>query len=292
MMRRSGQSPLLIVSALALALSLAACDNGTDAPAEPDKKDTAPATDNGQPDRPVETDGGDKQAARPVPAKLTHQMETLERRPQGCDGDDCPHFEVRLQVYEGQPELNAAVRRQLTSQLVVTSENPASPDSLEAAAEQFLSTAAGVSGEGSHGWELTGETRQLGRWKDLVTIAISSYEFTGGAHGLPVTRWLNWDLGENHAVPLGRLIESGQESAFWNAAERAHARWVEKQAPDDAGFREDWPFQQSESYRLTPAGVVLHYDVYSIAPYAMGQPELTVPWKDLEGVIRPRYRPH
>ena len=292
MMRRPGQSPLLIVSALALALSLAACDNSTDAPSG---KDAAPATDSGQPAPTGNTDaggGGDGQKARPVPARLSHQTETLERRPPDCDGDDCPVFEVHLQVYDGQPELNAAVRRQLAGQLVVTSESPATPDSLEAAADQFLATAAGVSGEGSRGWELSGDTKQLGRWRDLVTVAINSYEFTGGAHGMPITQWLNWDLAENHAVPLGRLIVSGQEEAFWDAAERAHARWVEKEAPSDEGFREDWPFQQTDSYRITRNGVVLHYDVYSIAPYSMGQPELTVPWSDLAGVIQPSYRPY
>ncbi|GAA5131777.1 DUF3298 and DUF4163 domain-containing protein [Alloalcanivorax gelatiniphagus] len=287
MMRRSGQPPLLIASALALALSLAACDNSNQAPPKQDA-----GTDSGT-EQPAAPDSGTPaESSRPVPAKLDHQMETLERRPEGCDGDDCPKFEVRLQVYEGQPELNAAVRRQLASQLVVSGENPDSPDSLEAAAGQFLDTAAGLSGEDSHGWELSGDTKQLGRWKDLVTIAINTYEFTGGAHGLPVTRWLNWDLGENHAVPLGRLIEPGQEQAFWDAAERAHGRWVEKEAPSDSGFRDDWPFQQTDSYRLTRNGVLLHYNVYSIAPYAMGQPQLTVPWKDLEGVVRPRYRPH
>lgn len=289
MMRRSGQSPLLIASALALALSLAACDNSTDTPP---KEEAGPATDGGQPAKSDDTGASGEQSARPVPAKLTHQMETLERRPQGCDGDDCPVFEVHLQVYDGQPALNAAVRRQLTGQLVVTGENPTTPDSLEAAADQFLATAAGVAAEGSHGWELSGDTKQIGRWHDLVTVAINSYEFTGGAHGMPITQWLNWDLAENHAVPLGRLIASGQEEAFWNAAEQAHARWVEKEAPSDDGFREDWPFQQTDSYRLTRDGVVLHYDVYSIAPYAMGQPQLTVPWSALDGVIRPSYRPY
>lgn len=285
MTRLTGQPPFLAAAALASLLSLAACDgtgnNGNDSTA----------------DRVSQKDGKPTQAqssddtVRPVPKKLTHQTETLERRPDGCEGDDCPIFEARWQVYQGQPELNAAVRRQLISQLATGGEKPTAADSLDVAAERFLASAAEVPAPNGRGWELSGDAKQVGRWRDLVTIAVSSYEFTGGAHGMPVTRWLNWDLAENRAVPLGRVIESGREDAFWTAAASAHGRWVDEQAPDDDTFREDWPFQQSDTYRLTDDGVILHYDVYSIAPYAMGQPELTVPWSDLEDVVRARYRP-
>ena len=148
-----------------------------------------------------------------------------------------------------------------------------------------------IPGDGARGWELSGESRQLGRWKDLLTVAIDSYEFTGGAHGLPVTRWLNWDLAAHRPVPLGQVIKPGQEDALEAAARRAHDRWLEKEVDSDEDFRQAWPFQESSDFRLTRKGLVLHYDVYSIAPYVMGQPTLTLPWKDLDGVIREEYRP-
>ncbi|MFP1677165.1 DUF3298 domain-containing protein [Alloalcanivorax sp. C16-2] len=304
MPRLPGQSPFVISALAALTLSLAACDNSNDAtsakPERPASTDQAeqPATgapdggSDGNHDTNAGPDGADQSNGRPVPEKLTHHTETLERRPDGCEGDQCPVFDARLELYDGQPALNQAIRERLASQLVVNSEDPATPDSLEAAAEQFLATAAGTAGEGGQGWELSGNTKQIGRWRTLVTVAINSYEFTGGAHGMPITQWLNWDLASNGPVSLGNLIEAGQEDAFWEAARRAHGQWLEQEAPtDDGTFQEDWPFQQTDAFRLTRAGVVLHYDVYSIAPYSMGQPEFTLPWEDLEGVIRARYRP-
>jgi hypothetical protein len=87
------------------------------------------------------------------------------------------------------------------------------------------------------------------------------------------------------------VINPGQEDAFEAAARRAHERWLEKEVDSDEDFRQAWPFQESSDFRLTRKGLVLHYDVYSIAPYVMGQPTLTLPWKDLEGVIREEYRP-
>ncbi|MBF5055778.1 hypothetical protein Y5W_01072 [Alcanivorax sp. 521-1] len=299
MPRLPGQSPFVITALAALTLSLAACDNSNDA-ASGEPETSAPAEQaDGAPDASEQTASNGDEAgadpaadgASPVPDKLTHHTETLERRPEGCDGDGCPVFEVSLQVYDGQPALNRAVRERLTSQLVVSGEEPATPDSLEAAAEQFLATATSTGDEGP-AWELSGGTQQVGRWKNLVTVAINSYEFTGGAHGMPITQWLNWDLAEGRPVTLGNLVETGREQAFWNAARAAHDRWLNREAPaDDNTFQDDWPFQQTDSFRLTRKGVVLHYDVYSIAPYSMGQPEFTLPWDELDGVIRPRYRP-
>lgn len=299
MPRLPGQSLFILSALAAVTLSLAACDNSKDATSG--KKDQPAATEQGQ--KPAAEDGshkaGDDQKAGPadqgdaktVPEKLTPHTETLKRSPDGCH-DDCPVFEAELELYDGQPALNQAIRERLTSQLVANGEDTATPDSLEAAAEQFLATAAGTGGDGGQGWQLSGNTKQLGRWRTLVTVAINSYEYTGGAHGMPMTQWLNWDLASDEPVYLGNLIETGQEDAFWQAAHRAHHRWLEKEVPkDDGNFQEDWPFQQTDSFRLTNKGVLLNYNVYSIAPYSMGQPQLTLPWDDLKGVIRARYRP-
>ncbi len=298
MPRLPGQSPFVITALAALTLSLAACDNSNDAASDGSEQaaPTDQTSDGGKAGADPTSAAGDQagtatDGTRSVPDKLKHHTETMERRPEGCDGDGCPVFEVSLQVYEGQPALNQAVRDRLTSQLVVGGEDPATPDSLEDAARQFLATAASTAGEDGPGWELSGSSKQIGRWQNLVTVAINSYEFTGGAHGMPITQWLNWDLAANRPVSLGNLIETGQEDAFWRAARRAHEGWLSEDAPDDDTFQEDWPFQQTDSFRLTGKGVVLHYDVYSIAPYSMGQPEFTLPWDQLEGVIRPTYRP-
>ncbi|HCO63918.1 MAG TPA: hypothetical protein DIT60_03895 [Alcanivorax sp.] len=276
-------SPWLRAGALAALLALSACDNGPEQPEG--EKQPAPA-DNGAAQQ------SEPPATTAPEGKLETRQETLRRRADNCSGDDCAKVAVDLELYEGHPELNQAVRRRMIRQLGGNGEDQgAPPKTLEEAADRFLTTAAGIPGDGARGWELSGESRQLGRWKDLLTVAIDSYEFTGGAHGLPVTRWLNWDLTAHRPVSLGQVINPGQEDAFEAAARRAHERWLEKEVDSDEDFRQAWPFQESSDFRLTRKGLVLHYDVYSIAPYVMGQPTLTLPWKDLEGVIREEYRP-
>jgi len=187
-------SPWLRAGALAALLALTACDNGPEQTAG----EKAPA-DNGAPPQ-------NEPPAKAAPTgKLETRQETLRRRADNCSGDDCAKVAVDLELYEGHPELNQAVRRRMVRQLGGDGEDQgAPPRTLEEAAERFLNTAAGIPGDGARGWELSGESRQLGRWKDLLTVAIDSYEFTGGAHGLPVTRWLNWDLAAHRPVPWKR----------------------------------------------------------------------------------------
>ncbi|MEP4370619.1 MAG: hypothetical protein ABJ319_02735, partial [Alloalcanivorax venustensis] len=99
--------PWLRAGALAALLALSACDNGPEQPAG--EKDPAPA-DNGTPPQ-------SEPPATAAPAdKLETRQETLRRRADNCSGDDCAKVAVDLELYEGHPELNQAVRRRMIRQ--------------------------------------------------------------------------------------------------------------------------------------------------------------------------------
>ncbi|MEE2869056.1 MAG: RsiV family protein, partial [Pseudomonadota bacterium] len=77
---------------------------------------------------------------------------------------------------------------------------------------------------------------------------------------------------------------------FWALARDAHTQWLDQQKLDQ-NFRDSWPFDQTDQAYFSEQGLVLLYNVYHIAPYAMGQPELTLRYDALEGVIRDTYLP-
>ena len=41
-----------------------------------------------------------------------------------------------------------------------------------------------------------------------------------------------------------------------------------------------WPFQENDNYALTRDGMVIKYPAYSIAPYAQGEPEISIPYRN------------
>lgn len=231
--------------------------------------------------------GGDQRPA------LASREETFQRRAPGCANDDeCTSVRITWEVFEGRPLLNRAVETQLIRQLQGNGEGVSTAPGLEAVADTFI-TDAGQMPKDSAGrhWLLTGKAQGLGRWGELLTVEISSYAYSGGAHGLPATHWLNWDLANDEPVTLKDVVKPGREAVFWKLVEASHQRCLEQVEADD-DFPDTWPFQQSEDFRFDDEGLTLLYGVYVLGPYSMGQVELAVPWEALLGVVREQYLPN
>ncbi|HYG46101.1 MAG TPA: RsiV family protein, partial [Bordetella sp.] len=82
--------------------------------------------------------------------------------------------------------------------------------------------------------------------------------------------------------------------AFVQALQRAHTAWLaqnEDARRDPAAYNRMWPFQESDNFAFTLEGMVIKYDAYSIAPYSHGEPELLIPYAELQGILRPEFLP-
>ncbi|WP_250460924.1 DUF3298 and DUF4163 domain-containing protein [Microbulbifer litoralis] len=236
------------------------------------------------------TSGCGSRSDSAAPQTLKPRQESFERQAAGCDKEDeCATVSVTYQLFENRPALNDAIRRQLIQQMQGVGESGSDADSIAAAAEAFLKQARELPDDTGNRWMVQANGKLLGRSGNLVAVEISSYAYTGGAHGMPATSWLNWDLDADAPVTLEQLIQPGQEDAFWELARRAHQRWLREQTDIDEEFRQLWPFAKTGDFRLDDTGLTLLYGVYTLGPYAMGQVELKIPREQLDGVIRQQY---
>ncbi|MBN8429296.1 DUF4163 domain-containing protein [Microbulbifer salipaludis] len=234
--------------------------------------------------------GCEKENSEPA-AALNSEAEALEMLAPNCASpEDCTSVSIRREVYIDHPALNDAVYEQLLQQLQgdVDSSTP-SLDSLDKVAQKFIDDAADVADMSAARWELNGDTKMLARRGDVLTIVISSYVYSGGAHGMPVRHWLNWDLAKQSKLSLADVIEAEKEDEFWQAAEEAHRQWLDAQGAD-ADFRQNWPFARSSDFRMTDDGLELLYGVYTLGPYSMGEVTLTLPMEKIAGLLRAPYR--
>ena len=222
---------------------------------------------------------------------LDSKLETLEIHAPNCPSpDECTSVTIRREVFSDHPALNDAVYEQLLKQLQGSGESgEASLDSLDKVAEKFIADAAAASEISVAQWQLNGDAKKLARRGNILTIVINSYLFTGGAHGMPVSHWLNWDLAEEKLLSLDDVIAAGKEEAFWKLAEEAHKLWLDAQTVNSE-FRQNWPFARTDDFRLTDGGMVLLYGVYTLGPYSMGEVELTLPKEKLAHLLRESYR--
>ena len=121
----------------------------------------------------------------PAQQPLPTSTQRWEHRSTGCTGTECPLVNIDLQLPTGLPELNARIEREL---LQLTTELPSDPPpvSLARYEQDFLATA-------KPGWTSYLQAKVLQQHDRVVVIELSSYRFTGGAHGIPGRAYLNYD---------------------------------------------------------------------------------------------------
>ena len=127
----------------------------------------------------------------------------------------------------------------------------------------------------------------------VIELTTGQY-FTGAAHGITATQFLNWDNQAEKVLGLANVLRPGQYDAYVAALQAAHTEWLETQPDyknDPDGYLRLWPFQATDNFALTDMGLVAKYGSYELAPYSSGLPELLVPYAKLQGILRSEYLP-
>lgn len=204
-----------------------------------------------------------------------------------CKGE-CPKLTVDSVVFPGVPRLTELVDHAL-AMMTGTGDERVPPYATIAEFETYFWQTAGPRDEVI----LSAKTRYRNRYLTVIELNSGQY-FTGAAHGLTTTQFLNWDNAASQVLGMEQLLVPGASSRYVQALERAHARWLQSlpEAQDDMPtWQRLWPFQPTNNVALTDTGLVAKYDSYEIAPYSSGQPELHIPYSDLHGILKPEYLP-
>ena len=217
-------------------------------------------------------------------APLETLRDTAETIKPGCTGAECPLVNIDLVRFPGEPQLDGIIERRLLQMTPTTADAPL-PASLTAYREQFLRDAAPRNSS-----YLQAKVRE--QHDGLVIIELSSYLDNGTATGKPGRGFINYSRQEHKVLTLADMLKPGEEQAFWKAAQVAHNSWlISTRLDQEAQFLKAWPFKQTPSVALTTAGVMLKYDVNTIAPYALGHVELKIPYSRLGGILKPELFP-
>ncbi|NWA00444.1 RsiV family protein [Pseudomonas gingeri] len=217
-----------------------------------------------------------------VQKPLEFKADAFEQIKPGCDGADCPLVNIDTVHFPSEPQLDGLIERSLL-QMARTSPDAPLPPSLKVYQEQFLATSAN-----RYGSYLQAKVRE--QHDGLVIIELSSYLDDGSAHGMPGRGFITWSRQEHKALNLQDMLLPGQEEAFWKLARVAHNSWqIGTRADQD--FIRAWPFQKTPNVTLASDGVILKYNVMTIAPYAMGLIELKIDYSRLNGILRPERFP-
>jgi hypothetical protein len=122
---------------------------------------------------------------------------------------------------------------------------------------------------------------------ELLSLQLSIYSFTGGAHPTAQTRSLNWNPRLDRALVLADLFKPG--TAYGQAIADYCRRELARLDLGDSDWLTRGTTFNDENYQrwnTTRAGLRLTFDQYQVAAYAQGSFEVTVPWGRLKTYLR------
>lgn len=218
---------------------------------------------------------------------LFTQPAQWEHKKPGCKGD-CPTIKLDSIVFPGVAKLTELIDHALAVMTGVSATHAQPYDTIAQYQDYFWKTAAPRDST-----LLSAKTRY--RNKNLTVIELNTWQYyTGAAHGISATQFLNWDNHAHRVLGIDNILNPGQHSSYIAALKQAHRLWLATNADaqhDADTYTRIWPFQPSDNFAFTDAGLLVKYDSYQIAPYSSGQPELLIPYKALEGVLKAEYTP-
>ena len=135
-------------------------------------------------------------------------------------------------------------------------------------------------------WELHIETEKIYQSEDIITLAISTYEFKGGAHGNDKIKFLNLNAKTGEILNQADIINNIER--FKTLAETHFTTSLELDT--DTVKMEDYffgkPFQLPENMGFSEDGLIFLYNVYEVASYNQGYTEFVIPFEDIQSFLK------
>ncbi|WP_158611344.1 DUF3298 and DUF4163 domain-containing protein [Mangrovimonas spongiae] len=130
-------------------------------------------------------------------------------------------------------------------------------------------------------WEISIEGEVLLQTPEIICVGMSSYMYTGGAHGNDRIDFLNFDTKTGGLMTITDLITN--IDGFSKLVETHLKKEIETNKNDTI---EDYFFGQGfilpESIGFNDIGVIILYNQYEIASYAQGITEFVIPYNEAE----------
>ncbi len=137
-------------------------------------------------------------------------------------------------------------------------------------------------------WHYEQVQQETARCRGTLTVGLSYYTYTGGAHGIYGTGYTVFDEATGDTIGLHDLFLPGSEATLSRLLSDSYRR--------ANGLADTQPLTQTldvatipvtDNFALSDAGFSCHYNPYAIACYAAGAIEVTVPWPLLQDCLRP-----
>lgn len=115
---------------------------------------------------------------------------------------------------------------------------------------------------------------------NILSIPLTMYEFTGGAHGLTNIKSFNYDLVKEKELKLEDLFKanSNYKEVMNNHIKEEISKQPENYFQGQDGFSS---IKDNQDFYISDEGIVIYFSLYDIAPYSSGIPMFTITWDEI-----------
>lgn len=203
------------------------------------------------------------------------------------------HYLLAKQVSE-RDSVSIRINRYITDWLQAilsrSGEESQSTLSIELLAERYLEDYAEFKREfpeSSQTWTIEIKVEILYQSESYVSLAMSTYEYSGGAHPNTTYTLANFEIATGQELTLSDM--TGDLMRFSELAEEylRKTRNIEPRMDlSELGFfLEDGRLPLPANVGITGAGLLCYYNPYEIAPYVVGPIEFLIPFERLEPTL-------
>ena len=137
-------------------------------------------------------------------------------------------------------------------------------------------------------WELKTTADTVHVSARALTVEFKTYAYTGGAHPNSNLSYYTFDRETGHLLTLADMVTD--TTALLSVVEKAFRQQQELKPhtnlEENGYFLRDGHFFLPANVGLGREGLVFYYNPYEIAAYVVGPIQVTVPYKNLSGILR------
>jgi hypothetical protein len=143
-------------------------------------------------------------------------------------------------------------------------------------------------GGSSFNWEKIKALKIQHNENYILSLETYDYGYTGGAHGLPVSKFKVIDLKTGHIFILDDIFRPEYMNDLRdivNAELRKKYNLAKDQSLKDAGFFEHF-VEPSTNFYVNKDGIGFYYNRYDVAPFTMGSIDVFVNFQNLKRIMK------
>lgn len=123
--------------------------------------------------------------------------------------------------------------------------------------------------------------------KNFLSIVLSHYQFTGGAHGNYFAIGYNINLKDGSVLSLKDIIKDDSFDLLAYECEQAILEKYEAESLDEAGLFEDViTIPDDQDFYIIPGTLVLQFDPYEIGAWSMGEITAEIPFEKIKDLLK------